>query len=79
LVRAPGFGAVDNTIRDELILRVLHYQKESKAVHNRMEAVRGQYPQVEALTVLHGVGLYTAMVIVAGALAQGAGAAGFRR
>jgi transposase len=59
------FGTVDNSIRDELIARLLHYQKEIKAVHDRMEAVRGQYPQVEALTVLHGVGLYTAMVIVA--------------
>jgi hypothetical protein len=43
------FGGVHNTVRDELMLRRLDYQKEIKAVHDRMQAVRGQYPQVEAL------------------------------
>ncbi|MFZ1008830.1 MAG: transposase, partial [Candidatus Sulfotelmatobacter sp.] len=58
-------GVVDNSIRDELLLRLQHYQKEMTAVADRLSAVRPQYPQVEALLVLHGVGLYTAMVIVA--------------
>jgi transposase len=59
------FGVVDNSIRDELLLRLQHYQKQMTAVADRLSAVRPQYPQVEALLVLHGVGLYTAMVIVA--------------
>ena len=29
-----------------------------------MKSLRTQYPQVESLLVLHGIGLYTAMVIV---------------
>jgi len=58
------FGSVDNSIRDELLTRLTHYQKAIAAVDDRLGALRSQYPQVEALVVLHGVGLYTAMVIV---------------
>jgi len=59
------FGEIDNSIRDELLVRLLHYQQTIKAVDDRLSAVRPNDPQVEALLVLHGVGLYTAMVIVA--------------
>jgi transposase len=59
------FGGIDNSIRDELLVRLLHYQQAINAVDDRLRALRPNYPQVEALLVLHGVGLYTAMVIVA--------------
>ena len=58
------FGSVDNSIRDELLARLMHYQKEIAAVDDQLKSLRTQYPQVESLLVLHGIGLYTAMVIV---------------
>ena len=50
------FGEIDNSIRDELLVRLLHYQQTFKAVDDRLSAVRPNDPQVEALLVLHGIG-----------------------
>jgi transposase len=60
-----NFGEVDNSIRDELLARLAHYRKEIGAVDDRLRSLRSLYPQAEALMELHGVGLYTALVIVA--------------
>lgn len=59
------FGAVDNDVRDELLARPAHYRKQIAAVGARLEALEGEFPQVEALLDLRGVGLYMAMVVVA--------------
>jgi len=59
------FGPVDNSIRDELLVRLLHYQEAIAAVDERLKSLRGRYPEVESLLVLHGIGLYTALVIIA--------------
>lgn len=58
------FGPVDNLVRDELIARIRHYQLEIDAVNVRLEVLRPLYPQVEVLTELRGIALYTAMVIL---------------
>ena len=58
------FGPVDNPIRDELLKRLVHYGEELAAVDARLESLRPQFPQVESLIVLHGVGLFTAMVVI---------------
>ena len=36
MVQSPGFWGVDNSIRDELLFRLHHYQKEMKAVDDRL-------------------------------------------
>ena len=58
------FGLVDNMVRDELIARFRHYKLEIDAVNERLEGLRPLYPQVDALTELRGIALYTAMVII---------------
>jgi transposase len=58
------FGLIDNMVRDELIARFRHYKLEIDAVGEGLESLRPLYPQVDALTELHGIALYTAMVII---------------
>jgi transposase len=58
------FGLVDNIVRDELIARFRHYKLEIDAVNERLEGLRTLYPQVDALTELHGIALYSAMVVI---------------
>lgn len=59
------FGLVDNGARDELLARFHHYATEISTIEARMKELQPQYPQTEALTELHGFGLYSAMVIIA--------------
>lgn len=59
------FGPVGNQVRDHAIERLQWTAKQLEAVDGRMEALRPAYPEVEALTVLRGIGLFTAMVVVA--------------
>ena len=58
------FGAMDNLVRDELLLRLEHYRRQLAIIDARLEELRGQVPQVEALLDIHGVGLYTALLVV---------------
>jgi transposase len=58
------FGFVDNIVRDELIARFQHYAAGIEGVNERLEKLEPLYPQVGALTVVHGIGRYTAMVII---------------
>lgn len=57
------FGAVDNPIRDELLERLMHFDRQLAAMDARLRELRPDYPEVESLMDLHGVGLYSAMVI----------------
>ena len=57
------FGPVDNPIRDELVQRLQHFDKQLDAMDARLAELRSEYPEVEVLVDLHGVGLYSAMVI----------------
>ena len=59
------FGPIDNDVRDELMARLGHYRKQLSGVDARLEALRAEFPQVEALLDLRGIGLYTALVVVA--------------
>ena len=59
------FGPVDNDVREELLARLGHYRKQIAAVDARLESLRGEFPQVEALLDLRGIGLYSALVVVA--------------
>ena len=59
------FGPVDDGVRDELLARLGHFREQIAAVDARLEGLRADFPQVEALLDLRGVGLYTALVVVA--------------
>jgi transposase len=58
------FGPVDNLIRDELLQRFAHFEKQIDGLNAQFENLRQEYPEVEALLVLPGIGLYSALMIV---------------
>jgi transposase len=62
--RRMDFGQVDNPIRDELLERLKHFDVQLAAMDARLEELRPQYAEVEVLTELYGIGLFSAMLIV---------------
>lgn len=59
------FGPIDDDVRDELLARLRHFRGRIAAVDARLEGLRPEFPQVEALLDLRGIGLYSALVVVA--------------
>lgn len=62
--RRQEFGGIDDQVRDELLARLGHYRKEIQAVDERLAVLQDQFPQVECLIDIHGIGLYSALVII---------------
>jgi transposase len=60
-----AFGSFDDLVRDEFLARLRHYQREIEAIDICLRQVAEDFPQTEALLDIHGVGLYTALVIIA--------------
>jgi transposase len=58
------FGAVDNLVRDELLLRLEHFQKQMAIIDAHLEQLRTEVPEVEAIRDIRGIGLYTALLII---------------
>jgi transposase len=58
------FGGFDDLVRDELVARLEHYRREVAGIDERLKSLRSEFRQVESLLDIHGVGLYTALVIV---------------
>jgi transposase len=52
-------------VRDHAVERLEWTAEQLASVDGQLESLRPQYPQVEVLTELRGVGLFTAMVVVA--------------
>ncbi len=63
--RGQHFGPIDDMVRDELLERFRHYAKQMTRFDKRLEEMRQAFPQVEALTDIYGIGLYTALLIIA--------------
>ncbi len=59
------FGLVENMVRDELLERFQHYAKQMTLFDKRLEEMRQAFPQAESLLDIHGIGLYSALLIVA--------------
>jgi transposase len=58
------FGPVGNQVRDHALERLEWTSRQVKSVDERLEALRPQFPQAEALLDLYGVGLFTALMVV---------------
>ena len=63
--RSQDFGLVGNMIRDELLARLWHYDRQIAVFDEQLEKCRPDFPQTEAITDIHGIGLYSALLIVA--------------
>jgi transposase len=63
--RGQDFGPVENLVRDELLARLRHYSRQMTILDEHLAAAAGAVPQVEVLTDIYGIGLYSALLIVA--------------
>jgi transposase len=63
--RGQDFGPIENMVRDELLERFRHYARQMVRFDERLEEMRQAFPEVEALLDIHGIGLYSALLIVA--------------
>jgi len=58
-------GLSGNLARDELVRRLEHYGREIATLDAYLEGVAAEFPEAEALEVLHGIGRYSALLVVA--------------
>jgi transposase len=63
--RGQDFGLVGNMLRDELLARLGHYDRQIAVFDEQLEPCRADFPQTAALTDIHGIGIYSALLIVA--------------
>jgi transposase len=59
------FGPVGNMIRNELLARLWHYDRQIAAFDKQLEQCRPDFPQTEAIADIYGIGHYSALLIVA--------------
>jgi len=52
-------------VRDELLRRLEHYRRETKALDEHLDGMAERFPEAAALEVLYGIGRYSALLIVA--------------
>ena len=58
-------GVVGGIQRDELLLRLEHYEAQLGRMNAHLAEMATAFPQVDALTDLYGIGVYSALLIVA--------------
>ena len=58
-------GVVDHLLRDELLKRLDHYDEQLTKLDRLLERLAETFPQTEALSCLHGIGRYSALLIIA--------------
>lgn len=63
--RRQDFGVVGNMVRDELLLRLAHYGGQLAIIDGQLLQIARDFPEVEAILDIHGVGLYSALVVIA--------------
>jgi transposase len=63
-LKQQEFGIIDDLVRSELLSRLEHYQKELARIDEHLEQLRAQVPEAEAILDIHGIGLYTALLII---------------
>ncbi|MEI7903623.1 MAG: IS110 family transposase [bacterium] len=59
------FGPIENLVRDELLERLKHYQRQLAILEEHVSRMQKAFPQVEVLLEIHGIGPYSALLIVA--------------
>jgi transposase len=63
--RGQDFSPIENMVRDELLERFRHFSSQMAIFDKRLEEMLQAFPQVEALADIHGIGLYSALLIIA--------------
>ena len=63
-LRSCDLGVAANIARDELLLRLEHYERETQGLDVHLAVMAEQFPEHAALTALYGIGVYSALLIV---------------
>jgi transposase len=63
--RRQDFGWIENLVRDELLARLQHFGQQATILDQHLKQMAAGFPQVEALIEIYGIGLYSALLIVA--------------
>ncbi len=63
-IAGVDLGWSGNVSRDELLDRLDHFESAVGRYDQRLAELEDSFPQVEALTDIHGIGLYSALLIV---------------
>ena len=59
------FGPIENIVRDELLGRFAHFSRQIAILDHRLVEVQADFRDTEALLDIYGIGLFSALVIVA--------------
>jgi transposase len=59
------FGPSENLVRDELLARLAHYRRQIAILDAHLAPAAAAMPQTAALIDIHGIGLLSALVVVA--------------
>jgi transposase len=62
--RQQDFGPIENLVRDELLARLRHSGRHIAILDGHLAQMQAICPQVAALTDIHGIGLFSALLIV---------------
>ena len=57
--------AASSAVRDELVSRLEHFEGAIYRMDEELAVVAERFPQAAALTAIHGIGLYSALLVVA--------------
>ena len=63
-LRTLQLSSPGGLVRDELLRRLEHYEREAVELDRALEGMAAAFPEVDALRDLHGIGLYSALLIV---------------
>lgn len=59
------FGPIENLVRDELLARLAHYRRQLTILDEHLARCPQDFPQIEALTDICGIALFSALLMVA--------------
>jgi transposase len=63
--RSQDFGLIENLVRDELLARMQHFGRQITILDRQLVETAQGFPQTEALLDIHGIGLFSSLLIVA--------------
>jgi transposase len=63
--RSQDFGPIENLVRDELLARITHFSRQITILDRQLVEMAHDFPQTESLLGIHGIGLFSALLIVA--------------
>jgi transposase len=63
--RRQDFGPIENLVRDELLARMRHFSRQISVFDGHIAEMAHGFPQSEALLDIYGIGLFSALLIVA--------------